>query len=297
MAVGRRRGHGHGGLGLSVHGNPRPKGRRMLTAALGLLALLLALCAALLALLWWGQERLLFHPTALPQSHRFDFGPEVHEVWVDVPGARLHALHLQLPQPKGVVFFLHGNAGNLQGWFGAAALYRRAGYDVFMPDYRGYGKSSGHIESEAQLNADVAAAWAWVAPRYTGLRRVLVGQSVGTGLAAALAVQVQPELTLLVSPYFSLATLAQEKLQWLPGALLRAVMRYPLRTDLSLPQLRGAVLMLHGALDRLIPPDHSARLQAMSPQAQRVMLPDAGHNDIDQHPAYRQAVLDALARR
>jgi alpha-beta hydrolase superfamily lysophospholipase len=269
----------------------------MLNSAWGLLgpllALLLALYAALMALLWWGQERLLFHPAALPQTHRFAFGPEVQEAWIDVPGARLHALHLQLPQPKGIVFFLHGNAGHLQGWFGAAALYRQAGYDVFMLDYRGYGKSSGHIQGEAQLHADVAAAWALVAPRYAGLRRVLVGQSLGTGLAAALALQVQPDLTLLVSPYVSMQALAKDKFPWVPSALLR----YPLRTDLALPQLLGQVLMLHGTQDELIPPEHSARLQALVPQAQLVLVPNAGHNDIDQHPAYREAVLQALARR
>jgi pimeloyl-ACP methyl ester carboxylesterase len=74
-------------------------------------------------------------------------------------------------------------------------------------------------------------------------------------------------------------------------------MRYPLRTDLALPQLRGLVLLLHGGRDTLIPPGHSARLLALAPQARRVLLPDAGHNDIDQHPAYRQAVLSALASR
>ena len=265
----------------------------MLSVLLGLLALLLAIYATVMALMWWGQERLLFHPTPLATTHRFDFGTEVQEVWVDVPGARLHALHLQLPKPQGIVFFLHGNADNLQGWFASAALYRQAGYDVFMPDYRGYGKSSGRITSEAQLHADVAALWAQVAPRYAGQRRVLVGQSLGTGLALALAAQVQPELTLLVSPYLSMATLAQEKFPWVPGAL----MRYPLRSDLALPQVRGPVLMLHGGRDTLIPPAHSAMLQALAPHAQGVLLPEAGHNDIDQHPAYRQAVLQALARR
>ncbi len=259
----------------------------MLTWALGLLALY----AALMALMWWGQERLLFHPTPLAATHRFDFGADVHETWVDVPGARLHALHLQQPQPQGIVFFLHGNADNLQGWFAAAALYQQAGYDVFMPDYRGYGKSSGRIQSEAQLHADVAAAWAQVAPRYAGLRRVLVGESLGTGLAATLAAKVQPDLTVLVSPYFSMAALAREKYALVPAAL----MRYPLRTDLALPQLRGPVLMLHGGRDTLIPPGHSARLLALSPQAQRVLLPEAGHNDIDQQAAYRVAVLQALS--
>lgn len=265
----------------------------MLSVVLWPLLWLGAAYVALMAAMWWGQERLLFHPVPLPATHRFNLGPEVHEVWVDVPGARLHALHLQLPQPQGIVFFLHGNADNLQGWFASAALYRQAGYDVFMPDYRGYGKSSGRIGSEAELHADVAAAWAKIAPRYAGLRRVLVGQSLGTGLAAALAAKVQPDLTVLVSPYLSMAALAKEKFPWVPGAL----MRYPLRTDLALPQVRGAVLMLHGGLDTLIPSGHSAQLQAQVPGAQRLLLPDAAHNDIDQDPHYRQAVLQALARR
>ncbi|WP_162911066.1 alpha/beta fold hydrolase [Azohydromonas sediminis] len=121
--------------------------------------------AAVLALLWAAQERLIFMPQPLPAAHRFAFGPDVHETWVDVPGARLHALHLQLPAPAGLVFFLHGNAGNLDGWFADVGFYRRAGHDLFMPDYRGYGKSSGRIDSEAQLHADVRAAWASEAER------------------------------------------------------------------------------------------------------------------------------------
>ena len=118
-----------------------------------------ALYVLLLAALWWGQERLLFMPQPLPSDHRFELGSDVHERTIDVPGARLHALHLQLPAPRGVVFFLHGNAGNLQSWFVDLEFYRSANFDLFMLDYRGYGKSAGRIESEAQLHADVRAAW------------------------------------------------------------------------------------------------------------------------------------------
>ena len=94
------------------------------------------------------------------------------------------ALHLRLPAPKGVVFFLHGNGGSLESWFINPEFYRRANYDLFMIDYRGYGKSTGQIESEAQLRADVRAAWATVAPQYAGRKVVFYGRSLGTGLAA-----------------------------------------------------------------------------------------------------------------
>ena len=181
----------------------------------------------LVAALWWGQERMLFIPARLPADHRFVFGADVHERTIEVPGARLSALHLRLPAPRGVVFFLHGNAGNLQGWFDDLDFYRRANFDLFMIDYRGYGKSSGRIESEAQLHADVRAAWDAVAPEYAGRKRVLLGRSLGSGLAVPLALQVQPELTVLVSPYSSMRAMAAELYPWVPSRLLR----YPLATD------------------------------------------------------------------
>lgn len=117
---------------------------------------------------WFQQEHLLFNPVLLPAQTALSRDPDVKEVWVNVPGARLSGLHLQQAHAKGLVFFLHGNAGNLQTWFTNPAFYRQAGFDLFMIDYRGFGKSTGRIESEAQLRADVQAAWNQVAPQYRG---------------------------------------------------------------------------------------------------------------------------------
>ncbi len=259
---------------------------------LGLLLVAAGLYAAAIALLWFGQERLLFRPTALAPDHRFEVGEDVQERWIEVPGARLNALHLQRPGARGVVFFLHGNAGSLQSWFVNADYYRRANLDLFMIDYRGFGKSSGRIESEAQLMDDVRAAWAQVAPLYEGRQRVVYGRSLGTGLAAQLAVEVQPELTVLVSPYASMQQLAAEHYPWVPGAVLR----YPLRTDLALPKIRGRVLLAHGGRDTLIPPTHSERLQALAPRAELLRVPGAAHNDIQLFDIYLDGLRAALLR-
>lgn len=263
-----------------------PRAVRTLIGAALALALLYA---AVLALIWWQQERLIFAPTPLPATHRFDVGADVHEAWIDVPGARLHALHLKLPQPKGVVFFLHGNADNLDSWFANADFYRRLNLDLFMLDYRGYGKSSGRIQSQPQLEADVRAAWASMAALYAGQRRVIMGRSLGSALAAGLAAHVQPELTVLISPYESMAALAAEHYRWVPQALLR----YPLRTDEALALVKSPVLLVHGEQDMLIDPRHSARLQPLAPNAERVLIRGAGHNDLQAFSAY----FDALAAR
>jgi uncharacterized protein len=256
-----------------------------------LLLWLLALYALVLTLVWWAQERLLFAPAPLAPNHAFKLGADVHEAWVEVPGARLHALHMRLEKPKGVVFFLHGNGGNVASWFTDPDFYRRLNMDVFVLDYRGYGKSTGHIESEAQLLADGRAAWASIASRYAGQRVVLFGRSLGTGLAAQLAAEIQPSVTMLVSPYTSMVALAQTHYRWVPGALLR----YPLRTDAVLPQVQGPVWLAHGALDTLIPPSHSQQLKALVPQATLLLVPGAAHNDLQDHPAYLAAVAAAIA--
>ncbi len=268
--------------------------RRWLRRLAGFGATLALVWVLPVALLWWRQEWLIFRPHTLPADWVFDKGPDVHERWIEVPngdGGRLNALHLKLPRPDGVVFFLHGNGGSLEGWFVNLDLYRRANLDLFMIDYRGYGKSPCCITSEAQLHADVRAAWQAVAPAYEGRTRVFFGRSLGTGLAAVLAAEVQPELTILASPYLGMATLADEHYRWVP----KAVLRYPLATAEALPRVTGRVLLLHGTEDRLIDVSHSRRLQARVPTAQLVTIDGAGHNDLQRFERYREALAGALA--
>ncbi len=261
-----------------------------MTALLKGVLLLALLYAALLGLLWWGQERLLFQPQRLPESHRFNVGPDVVETWVDVPDARLNALHLRRENPVGVVFFMHGNAGSLDNWFVDVDFYRQNNFDLFMFDYRGFGKSSGRITSQPQLEADVRAAWAHIAPRYAGLRTVFLGRSLGTGLATTLAAETRPDLLVLVSPYSSMRDVARLHYPWVPGALLR----YPLRTDEVLPGVQAPVLLAHGGRDTLIPPSQGLALKALVPQAQWLLVPEAGHNDLQEFPVYLETVAAAM---
>lgn len=268
-----------------------------MSAVLAVLAIPAVLYGAVLGFLWFKQEALMFHPVPLPADYRLATEPDVHESTIEVDGARISVLQLRLPNPSGVVFFLHGNAGNLAGWFTNTDFYRQANHDLVMLDYRGYGKSTGRVANPQQLRADVRAVWDHFAPQYQGHNLVVYGRSLGTALAADLAEQLTaagrpPGLTVLVSPYSSMRELSAEFYPWVPGSLLR----YPLDTGKHLPQVRGPILLLHGARDELIPVQHAERLQALVPHARLQVVPGAGHNDIHEFPLYRQALLEALAR-
>jgi pimeloyl-ACP methyl ester carboxylesterase len=119
---------------------------------------------------------------------------------------------------------------------------------------------------------------------------VFYGRSLGTGLAAGLAATVRPDLTVLVSPYASMVAVARQHYRWVPEALLR----YPLRTDEVIARIASPVWLLHGDHDELIPLVHSQALKNLAPRSRLVVIPGAGHGDLQDFDRYRQAVLDAL---
>lgn len=256
--------------------------------ALSLLGIGAFVYLAIIAFVYFRQEKLIFQPVPLSPDHQFTI-PDVQELKVPVAGAELSALHLRLPNPKGIVFFLHGNGGNLQTWLTSVDFYRRVNYDLFIIDYRGYGKSSGQIESEAQLHADVRTAWNMVATKYAGKKLVVYGRSLGTGLAVKLSSDIQPDLTILVSPYESLKAMGDAHYPWLPAV----VNRYTMRTDEWLPAIKGAVMIEHGDVDTLIGLSHGERLTKIRSGTELVVVTGAGHNDIHKFPKY----LDTLSER
>jgi len=253
--------------------------------------------AAAVGWLYFWQERLLFEPDPLPADEPITAGEDTHEFFIEVPGARLSVAHLKLENPRGVFFFLHGNSGNLKKWFTELDAFRQANFDVVMFDYRGFGKSSGEIESEEQLRADVNAVWEHFAPMYAGKRVVISGQSLGTGLAAGLAAHMcaaghAPDLTLLVSPYSSMKALAAELYPWVPIRVLR----YPMLTLEHAAKLLGPVMLIHGEKDELIGIHHSEALCKTMRSAQLLRVDGAGHSDVHQFPSVRKALQAALGR-
>ncbi|MDJ0365291.1 alpha/beta fold hydrolase [Hymenobacter sp. H14-R3] len=247
------------------------------------------------AWLYFRQETLLFYPRKLPATYQFRLPGRYAELpIITLDGVRLSGLLFKADAPKGLVFFLHGNAGSLAEWGQLAATYTRLGYDVFMLDYRGYGKSTGTITSQAQLLADVEVSYQQVVANHDESQVVIAGYSLGTGPATWLAARHRSRRLLLHAPYYSLADMAAHTIPvWpiLPGFLLR----YPMPTNEFIRQVSAPIVLVHGDHYELIPYNSSVRLKALlKPGDQLLTIRGGGHNGLTATPQYQQALPNIL---
>lgn len=197
--------------------------------------------------------------------------------------------------PKPALLFLHGNGENLQTLYDAGILHalHGLGAHVLAIDYPGYGRSQGR-PSEAALVEAADAALTWLEQRFAAAPKVLVGFSLGAGVAAQLAARAGARVSgvALVAPWSTLLDAADEHYpRWLPWMVLRD--RYD--TVAAAAHIQAPVVIVHGADDRVIPPRQSARVAAVAPALRsRVVVPGAGHNDILDRPETWTALRGVL---
>ena len=256
-----------------------------------LVGVVAALYVLLCGVLYFKQEKLLFAPTHLPAGFQFRFPGRFEERWTTAAdGARLHGLLFKTPNAKGLIFYLHGNGGALDSWGDVAATYTALGYDVFLPDYRGYGKSGGTITNQAQLLADVDAVYRQLLPEYPENCTVVLGYSLGTGPATWLAAHHHPRLLILQAPYFSMRDMAARLYPFVPSFVLR----YPMTTNELIGRVSAPIVLFHGDHDEVIDYRSALRLRALlKPTDTLIVLPGARHNGMTNNPDYQRE----LARR
>lgn len=258
---------------------------------LALLYLLLCLIAFFL------QEKLIFVPQQLPQNYKFQFNNRFDEVYLtsdNYGDAKIHTLHFYADNPKGVILYFHGNAGNLAGWGELANQYVKMGYDVFMPDYRGYGKSVGKL-SEAALFSDALLAYNYLLNKFESEKITIFGRSLGTGIAAQLASRVSSKQIILETPYYNLIDVGQSIIPFLPVGLLT---KYPIRSNEYLQSVNEPIHIFHGKKDELVPYASGKKLYESlgNKNITLITIPEGTHNDLPMFEAYWQHMENILIK-
>lgn len=207
-------------------------------------------------------------------------------------GLHLAAAYRAAAPGRPTIAFFHGNGDSLAGAETATRGLATAGYGVLLVEYRGYAGNPGR-PGEQGLYRDGRAALAWlgqhgIAPSHI----VVMGNSLGSGVATALAAEAPIAGLVLVSGFTSMGDVAAPLYPWLP---VRALLRDRFDNRARLAKVAAPVLLLHGTGDRLIPSRHSVALASAARRATLGLVPGAGHDLV--YMPRTQAMIVAWLRR
>jgi alpha-beta hydrolase superfamily lysophospholipase len=256
------------------------------------LKLLSIVFVVICALLYFYQEKLIFVPEKLDKNFKYAFSQKFEELNIKTKdGKLLNALLFTSDSSKGLIFYLHGNAGALNTWGEVAKRYTDLKYDVFMLDYRGYGKSEGQINSQPQLYDDLQSAYDDMERRYNENKIVVLGYSIGTGPAAKIASMNRPRLLILQAPYYSLTDMIRHTYPVIPTFLLK----YKFDTYKYIRDCKMPIVLFHGNQDEVIYYESSVKLKGLMKETDTLItLEGQGHNGITDNTQYLTAIRKVL---
>lgn len=218
------------------------------------------------------QERIFFFPDPIEADYKPWKGDEV---WIPTSDSlQLNGALISSPDAKGVILYLHGNRGNVRRCLAQTAQFDDLGYDILVADYRSYGKSDGTLEDEKQMYDDVQRMYDYLHDKYSKI--IVIGYSLGSGMAAYIAANNDVVGVMLVAPYVSLLDMKKRFMPFVPNFILK----YPFRTDLFLTRITAPIALVHGKADELIPYESSLILQALNPKAELYGLPNVSHRRV-----------------
>lgn len=240
------------------------------------------------------QEKLVFYPQKLDENYQFSFDQRYEELNIKTQdGLFLNSFLFKADSTKGVIIFLHGNAGALDTWGQLAPFYVEQNYDILFFDYRGFGKSDGKIENQSQLFRDVQTVYDTIKAKYSEDRITIMGYSIGTGPAAYLASKNNPQKLILIAPYYSLTNVVKSICPIIPEFLIK----YKLETYKYIPDCSMPVTIFHGNEDQVIDYRNSEMLSnLLSTKDNFILIDNVGHNDILENEMYKREMMRFLAK-
>ncbi|MEO7444565.1 MAG: alpha/beta fold hydrolase [Ferruginibacter sp.] len=241
------------------------------------------------------QDAILFRPK--PLENNFEDTFSLPHQYLRIPLTATDTLSILkiyslLPLKKGSVIYFHGNRDNVQRYIPFAGIFTRAGYDVYMPDYPGYGRSTGII-SEASLYAQAMRVYEEASANSSGDSIIIYGKSLGSGIAAYLASQKPSRMLILETPYYDVSGIFGAYAFMYP---VHQLVKYKIPTWKYVQQVKEQVIIFAGEADGVIRFSENKKLEPLlKPQDAFYSIPGAGHNEVNLSPEYLFK-MDSLLR-
>lgn len=251
----------------------------------------------ILLLMYLLQSKLTYHPQkeliATPQSIGLSY-QEANFHTED--NLKLHGWFVTANPSAPTILYAHGNAGNISGRLQSIQLLNSLGCNVFIFDYRGYGRSEGKPSEEGTYR-DISAAWSYLVnqKKMNNDDIVIMGRSLGGAVAAWLAARKDPAAAVIESTFTSAADLGADLYPWLP---VRWLLTYEYKTKEYVQQINAPLFMAHSRDDRVVPFHHGQELYAVANEPKTFVELKGSHGSgfWESGEVYSTALLDFLGR-
>ena len=222
---------------------------------------LLLTCLLLIIMLRWFEHSQVYHPDRILTATGAELGRPFEDVSFKASdGTQLNGwffpAHTNSPRSRLALLLCHGNAGNISGRLDMCAALLETGVNVFLFDYRGYGRSEGR-PSEEGTYLDAQAAHQWLQRKgFQGKHIIAFGESLGGGIASELALREPLGGLVLQSTFSSVPDIGAELFPWLP---VRWISTIKYETCAKLPRLKIPVLVMHSRQDEMVRFHHAEK--------------------------------------
>lgn len=255
----------------------------------GILVLLLGFYIMIGTSLYFLQERMLFMPTVLAQDFQYQFNHSFEELFLKTDkDVIINALHFKAKNPKGVILYFHGNAGDLSRWGNITGYFVDKNYDVLVMDYRTYGKSTGKL-SEKALYFDAQFCYDYLKEQYDESEIMVYGRSLGTGIASFVASKNHPKQLILETPYYSLVDVAKKRYPIFP---VKQLMHYEMPSYDFLKSVKCPISIFHGTNDKVIPIASAEKLyhSVTNDHITFTIIEGGSHNNLVEFETYHREI-------
>ncbi len=239
------------------------------------------------------QEKLFLHPTPLPSDYQFKFDIPFKEVNIAMNDTDTLDMVQFLPKDsisKGVVIYFHGNTGNIIRYAKYAKNFTKHGYEVWMPDYPGFGKTTGKL-TEENMYAQAKEVYKLAHSRFSADSIIVYGKSLGTGVASYIAAKESCARLILETPYYSILDLFSSYAPIYPASRM-AHFKFPVGEYLK--EVKAPVTIFHGTSDGVIPYRCAAKLKKVLKSGDEFITIEKGsHKNLNDFPLFHTK-LDSL---
>lgn len=251
---------------------------------------LIITCSLLGIIVLFFQDILILHPVKLPKSYNYRFDESFEEInFSSETNTEINGLLFRAKNSKGLVFYNHGNADNLQRWGRHAKDFTQLGYDVFFYDYRGFGKSSGRF-SEHVILKDAVFLFDKLKADYSEKKIIIYGRSLGTGVATYVAKNRNADALILETPYYNMADVGKS---WLPFVPFEKFVKYKFPSNEWIKDVMMPITIFHGTKDTVVPYSSGKKLTKVT-DCKLITIENGKHKNLAEFEKYHSELSKIL---